>query len=125
MMRTAADVMTKQVVDIDPQATVSEAIEKMKQRNVSSLLVQRKDNTDTWGFMSQTDVIEKVVAAGLDPEEVQVHEIMTKPIITVPPNCSLQDCAALMARADIRRVLVFDGKEIVGIVSSSDIFNIA
>ena len=124
-MRTAADVMTKHVVDIEPDATVSEAIDKMKQWNVSSLLVQRKDTTDTWGFMSQTDIIEKVVAVGLDPETVRVHEIMTKPVITVPPNCSLQDVAALMARADIRRVLVFDGRDIVGIVSTSDIFNVS
>jgi CBS domain-containing protein len=122
-MRTAAEVMTKHVVDIEPTATVAEAIEKMKQWNVSSLLVQRKSQTDTWGFMTQTDIIEKVIATGKDPEVVQVHEIMTKPVITVPPSCSLQDCAALMARADIRRVLVFDGQEIVGIVSSSDIFN--
>lgn len=124
-MKTAVDVMTKHVVDIEPDATVADAIDKMKQWNVSSLLVQRKDATDTWGFMSQTDIIEKVVAPGLDPDDVLVHEIMTKPVITVPPNCSLQDCAALMARADIRRVLVFDGQDIVGIVSSSDIFNIA
>jgi len=123
-MKTAADVMTKHVVDIEPDATVADAIDKMKQWNVSSLLVQRKSPTDTWGFMSQTDVIEKVVALGLDPDSVQVHEIMTKPVITVPPNCSLADCAALMARADIRRVLVFDGQDIVGIVSSSDIFNV-
>jgi CBS domain-containing protein len=124
-MRTAADVMTEHVVDIEPDGTVAEAIDKMKQWNVSSLLVQRQDTTDTWGFMTQTDVIEKVIARGLDPAEVRVHEIMTKPIITVPPNCSLQDCAALMARADIRRVLVFDGRDIVGIVSSSDIFYVA
>lgn len=124
-MKTAVDVMTKHVVDIEPEATVADAIEKMKQWNVTSLLIARKDATDTWGFMSQTDVIEKVVAKGLDPAEVQVHEIMTKPVITVPSNCSLQDCAALMARADIRRVLVFDGQDIVGIVSSSDIFNVA
>jgi CBS domain-containing protein len=124
-MKTAVDVMTKHVVDIEPDVTVADAIEKMKQWNVSSLLVQRKDATDTWGFMSQTDVIEKVVAQGSDPASVCVHEIMTKPVITVPPNCSLADCAALMARADIRRVLVFDGQDIVGIVSSSDIFNVA
>ncbi|MDD3825002.1 MAG: CBS domain-containing protein [Anaerolineae bacterium] len=115
--------MTKHVVDIDANATVAQAVEKMKQWNVSSLLVARKDATDTWGFMSQTDIVEKVVAQGTNPEAVHVYEIMTKPVITVPPNCSLQDCAALMARADIRRVLVFDGQDIVGIVSSTDIFN--
>jgi len=124
-MKTASDVMTKHVVDIEPDATVAQAIDKMKQWNVSSLLVQRKSPTDTWGFMSQTDVIEKVVAQGKDPAETLVQEVMTKPVITVPPNCSLLDCAALMARADIRRVLVFDGQDIVGIVSSSDIFNVA
>jgi len=122
-MRTAADVMTKHVVDIDANATVAQDVEKMKQWNVSSLIVARKDATDTWGFMSQTDIVEKVVAQGINPETVHVYEIMTKPVITVPPNCSLQDCAALMARADIRRVLVFDGQDIVGIVSSTDIFN--
>ena len=124
-MKTAVDVMTKHVVDIEPGASVAEAIDKMRQWNVSSLLVKRKDATDTWGFMTQTDVIEKVVAEGLDPAQVLVHEVMTKPVITVPSNCSLQDCAALMARADIRRVLVFDGQDIVGIVSSSDIFTVS
>ena len=123
-MKTAVHVMTKHVVDIEPEATVADAIEKMKEWNVSSLLVQRQDATDTWGFMSRKDVIEKVIARGMDANAVQVHEIMTKPVITVPPNCRLQDCAALMIRADIRRVLVFDGQDIVGIVSSSDIFNV-
>jgi signal-transduction protein with cAMP-binding, CBS, and nucleotidyltransferase domain len=122
-MKTAADVMTKHVVKIESDATVAEAIQKMRQWNVSSLLVQRKDTQDTWGFMTQTDVIEKVIAEDNEPEDVLVHQIMTKPVITVPPNCSLRDCAALMARADIRRVLVFDGQTIVGIVSSSDVFN--
>lgn len=122
-MKTAEDIMTKPVIDVDPEATIAQAIDIMRQHDVTSLLIQRKGPGDMLGFMSQTDVIEKVVAKGLDPAAVFVHEIMTKPVITVSPNCSLYDCAALMARADIRRVLVFDGKDIVGIVSTSDIFN--
>jgi len=121
-MKTASDVMTKHVVDISPDATVAEAINTMRQCNVSSLLVQRGSQGETWGFLTQTDVVEKVVAEGIDPAEILVREIMTKRVITVSPNCSLMDCAALMARADIRRVLVFDGQDIVGIVSGSDIF---
>ena len=121
-MKTAADVMTKHVVRIEPNSTVAQAIEQMKQWNVSSLLVRRESDMDTWGFMTETDLIEKVVAHGLDPEEVHVHQIMSKPVITVSPRSSLQECAALLSRADIRRVLVYDGKKMVGIVSSSDIF---
>ena len=122
-MKTAADVMTEHVVDIEPDATVAEAIARMKERKVSSLLVRPGSDMDTWGFMTETDVIEKVVAKDLDPTETHVHEIMSKPVITVSPRYSLQECAALLARADIRRVLVYDGHEIVGIVSSGDIFD--
>jgi CBS domain-containing protein len=121
-MKTAAEVMTRHVVEIEPDAAVAEAIGKMKDCNVSSLLVRRGSDMSTLGFMTETDVIEKVVAKGLDPAAIQVHEIMSKPVITVVPTYSLQECAGLLSRADIRRVLVFDGKEIVGIVSSSDIF---
>jgi len=121
-MKTAADVMTKHVVDIEPDVTVAEAIAKMKQCNVSSLLVKQGSSIAAWGFMTETDVIEKVVAEGLDPAEVLVREIMSKPVKTVSPKHSLQECAALLARADIRRVLVYDGQDIVGLVSSSDIF---
>lgn len=122
-MKTAADVMTRDVVDIEPDAPVSEAIAKMQERNVSSLLVKRDGGMQTWGFMTETDVIEKVVAHGFDPEQVLVSEIMSKPVITVSPTFSLEECAGLLSRADIRRVLVYDGQTIVGLVSSSDIFN--
>jgi CBS domain-containing protein len=122
-MKTASDVMTRHVVSVAPSASVAHAISKMKERNVSSLLVRRESDMDTWGFMTETDLIEKVVAGGLDPESITVHEIMSKPVITVSPMSSLQECAALLARADIRRVLVYDGREIVGILSSSDIFD--
>ena len=122
-MKTASDVMTRHVVSVAPSASVAHAISRMKERNVSSLLVRRESDMDTWGFMTETDLIEKVVAGGLDPESITVHEIMSKPVITVSPMSSLQECAALLARADIRRVLVYDGREIVGIVSSSDIFD--
>lgn len=122
-MKTAAEIMTSPVIDIEPTATVAEAIEKMRRSNVSSLLVKRDKGMETWGFMTVTDIIEKVVAKGVNPAELLVHEIMSKPVITVSPKHSIQECAALLARADIRRVLVYDGKQIVGIVSSSDIFN--
>jgi CBS domain-containing protein len=122
-MKTAADIMTKNVMDIEPDAPVSEAIAKMKQLNVSSLLIKTEGGMATWGFMTETDIIEKVMAKGLDPAEVRVVTIMSRPVITVAPSYSLQECAALLARANIRRVLVYDGHNIVGIVSTSDIFN--
>jgi CBS domain-containing protein len=122
-MKSAAQIMTKHVMDIAPDAPVAEAIDKMKRDDISSLLIKTEGGMATWGFMTETDIIEKVVAKSLSPAEVRVVDIMSRPVITVAPSYSLQECAATMARARIRRVLVYDGHSIVGIVSTSDIFN--
>lgn len=120
-MKTAADVMTREVVSIRPDATVAEAMQLMREKGVSSLLVEPRSDADTHGFMSRRDIVEKVVAKGRRPEDCLVTDVMSKPLITVPPDCDLQDCALLMNKAGIRRVLVFDGQKIVGIVSNTDI----
>lgn len=122
MKKTAADVMTRNIVSIHPEATVAEAIQLMREKGVSSLLVEPRSDVDTRGFMSRRDIVEKVVAKGRQLEDCYVMDIMSKPLITVPPDCDLQDCAILMNKANIRRVLVFDGQKIVGIVSNTDIF---
>lgn len=123
-MKTVQDVMTADVVSIHQDATVAEAMERMREHEVTSLLVERRTTEDAYGFMSQADIISKVVALGRDPDTLRVKDIMTKPIIGVPPETTLQDCAQLMDRAGIRRVLVTRGGEVVGIVSSGDIFNV-
>ena len=74
-------------------------------------------------MVTRKDVVNKIVDPGKDPHEVKVFEIMSKPLITVPLTSRLKYCARLMDHAGIRRVAVFDGKEIVGILSNTDIFN--
>ncbi|MFQ5857054.1 MAG: CBS domain-containing protein [Anaerolineae bacterium] len=124
-MKIAADVMTRDVVSIPPNATVAEAIQLMHEKGVSSLLVEPRSDMDTHGFMSRRDIVERVVAKGRRPEDCLVTDIMSKPLITVPPDCDLRDCASLMGEAGIRRVVVFDGQKIVGIVSNTDILRAA
>jgi len=120
-MPTAADVMTSPVESISAGATVGEALHQMRAHAVSSLLVEPLDPSDPPGFFSQTDAIARIVAPGLEPAGVRVGDVMSRPVITVPPETSIPDCARLMANAHIRRVLVHDGVGIVGIVSASDI----
>ena len=118
----AADVMTKNVVYIDGNETVANAIELMKEKGISSLVVNRRDPEDTWGIMTRKDVISKVVSPGRDPYGVLVFEIMTKPLVMVSPGLELKYCARLFNQTGIRRAPVFDGKEIVGILSNTNIF---
>ncbi|GAH34607.1 unnamed protein product [marine sediment metagenome] len=118
----AADVMTKNVVYIEGNETVANAIELMKEKGISSLVVNRRDPEDTWGIMTRKDVISKVVSPGRDPYGVLVFEIMTKPLVMVSPGLELKYCARLFNQTGIRRAPVFDGKEIVGILSNTNIF---
>ncbi|NCN64950.1 MAG: CBS domain-containing protein [Candidatus Altiarchaeum hamiconexum] len=118
----AGDVMSKDVVYIDGNATVREAVKTMLEKKVSALIVNARNVDDAFGIVTRKDVVNKIVAQGKDPKAVKVHEIMTKPLITVSPGLSVEYCARLFAKTGIRRAPVFDGKKIVGILSNSDIF---
>ncbi len=119
----AGDVMSKDVVCIEGTATVADAVRLMREKKVSSLFVDRRGQEDAWGIVTRKDVVNKVVNPGMDPSEVHVFEIMSKPLITVSPGLALKYCARLFDSAGIRRAPVFDGKEIIGILSNTDIFN--
>jgi CBS domain-containing protein len=119
----AADVMTKNVIYIDGSKSVADAIRLMKEKRVSSLVVNRRGKEDAWGMLTRKDVVNKIVDPGKNPYDVKVFEIMFKPLIMVSPGLALKYCVRLMNHAGIRRATVFDGKEIVGILSNTDIFN--
>ena len=119
----AGDVMTKEVLCIEGTATVADAVRMMKEKKVSSLFVNRRGQEDAWGIITRKDVVNKVVDPGANPAEVKVFEIMSKPLITVSPGLALKYCARLFNAAGIRRAPVFDGKDIIGILSNTDIFN--
>lgn len=120
---TAGDVMHKEVVFIDGKKSVADAIRLMREKKVSSLIVNRRGVEDAFGIVTRKDVVSKVVDPGKDPAQVKVFEIMSKPLITVSPGLQLKYCARLFNAAGIRRAVVFDGKEIIGILSNTDIFN--
>lgn len=120
-MATAREIMTTSVVMIDGIATVSEAIEKMKQEGVRALVVDRRSEEDAYGIITQRDICYNVLATDLDPDDVQVHEIQSKPLVVVNPDLDVKYVARLMANMNLSRApVIFDGK-VQGIVSVSDI----
>jgi len=119
----AQDAMTRDVVYVDGSVTVAEAIALMREKHVSSLIVKSRNQDDAFGIVTRKDVVNKVVDPGRAPADVKVFEIMTKPLVTVSPGLALKYCARLMNAAGIRRAPVFDGKEIVGMLSNTDIFD--
>lgn len=113
----ARDVMRKGLVTIDGMATAKEAAAKMRAEKVSYLLVDKRHPDDAWGIVVVQDFIKGVVIPGRSPSQVNVYEIMTKPVITVPADMDIRYATRLIYRAGIRRAPVDDGGQIVGMLS--------
>jgi len=117
----ARDVIRKGIVTIDGMATAREAAAKMRSEKVSCLLVKKRHTDDAWGILVVQDFIKGVIIPGRSPVEVNVYEIMTKPIITVPADMDIRYVARLIYRAGIRRAPVEDGGELIGMISLSSL----
>jgi signal-transduction protein with cAMP-binding, CBS, and nucleotidyltransferase domain len=122
-MTKAKDLMTKDVKYIQGDATIKETLIRMKVEGVSSFIVERKDHDDAYGIVTRKDIVTKVVETGRDLDYTKVKEIITKPLLMVSPGLGIKYVVRLMQMANIRRAPVFDGKEIVGILSNTDIIN--
>lgn len=125
-IRKAQDLMHKGVETIDGEATVARALKAMREKKVSSLIVNRRDADDAWGIVTKKDIVTKVIDHGparRNLSTTKVHEIMSKPLVTVSPGLAIKYCIRAMAKAGVTRAPVFDGREIVGILSFSDIFD--
>jgi CBS domain-containing protein len=118
----ASEIMTKQVVTIKGSATVAQAIKLMKENNLRDLVVERRHEEDAFGIITETDIVYKVTAFGLDAKQVKIYEIMTKPCIIVNPHLSVEYVSRLFANTGIRQAPVVQG-ELLGIVSVTDILH--
>lgn len=120
-MATAKDIMNPNVMRIHPEASAAEAISRMNDAGVSSLMVEKSNERDTYGIVTMGDVVRKVVSKGLDLNEIHVSEIMTKPVIILMPDLSVKHVARLFAQTGIARAPVIDHNEMVGIITFHDI----
>jgi len=120
-MPAAKDVMTTGVVTIDGMATARQAAQKMQESGVRALIVDRREPGDAYGIVTQRDIVYEVIAAGEDPDEILVHDIMSKPLVVVNKDLDVKYVARLMANMGLSRApVIFEGK-VQGIVSVTDV----
>ncbi len=117
----AKDVMNKGIVSINGMATAKEAGAKMRAEQISSLIVEKRHADDAWGIVAVQDLIKGVIISGRSSVEVNVYEIMTKPVITVPADMDIRYVARLIHRAGIRRAPVQEQGELIGMISLSSL----
>ncbi len=114
------DVMKGDFDLVDGMATVADALDTMLHVETKCLIVRKQHQDDEFGMVTLSDIARKVLAVDRAPERVNIYEIMTKPVIAVDPQMDIRYCARLYDRFDISRAPVVENREIVGIVSYTD-----
>jgi signal-transduction protein with cAMP-binding, CBS, and nucleotidyltransferase domain len=126
MQFTVRDWMVDLVVFVDPEIPVTDALETMRRRYISSLIVSKTDAHPDFGILTSTDVSDKIVAQGQNPADLKVFEIMTCPMITVSPELPIGECAKLMSENHFHHLPVADkAGNIVGMISATDFLVVA
>jgi CBS domain-containing protein len=119
--KEVADIMSPEVVTADASATVAQAAGLMSSRNISCVVVMR--HQDAVGILTEKDVLKRVVALHRDPGATPVADVMSRPIVALPPAHSIMCASRIMDRMRIHRLVVKENKQVCGIVSQTDILD--
>jgi CBS domain-containing protein len=106
------------VLEIDADASVLEAVGQMVEHNVGSLLVI--EGGEVAGIVTERDYLRRVTLEGRT-EEAPVREIMSAPLVVATVETTIDECMALMTDRRIRHVPVVDEGRVVGMVSIGDL----
>ena len=115
--------MTADVEFVDADASVYDAVEKMVDRRIRSVVVRFPGKAIDNGVITARDVVNKVLAKGMDLRGIKASEISSKPIVCVDRNTELNEAVTLMESSNIARVFVCEGEKIVGVLALLDVMS--
>ena len=111
------EVMTYDPERIEGLATIQQALDRMKARHISSLVVERRDAQDEYGLLLVADVAREVIGQNRPLSRTDVYEVATKPAPTVDADMNLKYAIRQMARLGLSHCVVLQGRDLVGLVT--------
>lgn len=114
-------IMKTNVTTIEPYATLKEALQLMKQKNLKSLIVEKNSPSDAYGIITNTQILRKIMAEDGDIELLNVYDVYKKPAFSVSSKIDVKYAAKIMMEHDIKRVAVTDNNELKGVLSITDL----
>lgn len=121
-MKSVADILRDKVGDvirIEGDATVFEAVKMMVEANVGALLVT--DGDEIVGIFTERDYLRRIAVEGRRSRTTLVSDVMSAPVICVTPETGVDESMALMTDRRIRHAPVIDGGVLVGMISIGDL----
>ena len=122
-MTTVAEILKSKpdnsVYTIAPDATVFEAVSLMAQKNIGALLVVERDRVV--GIVSERDYARKVALMARSSRDTALRDIMSSPVMFVPPSQTSDECMALMTENRLRHLPVMEDGKLIGLISIGDL----
>ncbi len=114
------DVMKPNFDMVEGLMTVKDALDAMEYVDTKALIVNKRHADDEFGMVLLSDIAKKVLAKDKSPDRVNVYEIMSKPVVAIDPDMDIRYCARLFERFGLSRAPVIENKQVIGIVSFTD-----
>lgn len=118
-----SEIMTKNPVCCTPEVALRDVAKTMCERSIGELpVVDDQEALKPLGVITDRDIVCRSLALGRNPEVMSARDCMTRKVVCVTPDTSVEDCCRLLEDRRIRRALVVDEKgRCCGIVSLADI----
>ena len=113
------DIMTSDVITIDLKQSAMEAAKLMKDKRIASIVVTKE--TTPYGIVTERDFVRLLCAENLQSKNTPLINITSSPLITVGPDISVEDAAKVMSMNKVRRLVIADDGNILGIVTATDL----
>ncbi len=118
-VRQLLDGIGRDIWSVSPDDVIIDAMKLMAEKNVGALVVIRMGKAV--GIISERDIVRKVELEGKTPSNTRVREIMTRDILSISPNNTIDECMALMTEKRIRHLPVYENDRVTGVISIGDI----
>jgi len=110
------NVMSQKFVMMDGMQTISDAIMAMREKSVGVIIVNKRDENDSYGILLLSDIAKDVLARDRAPSRVNIYEIMAKPVLPVSPDMDIRYCARLFQNFGISLAPVIENEELLGLI---------
>ena len=110
-----------QIWSVEPKISIFEALKIMSDKEIGALLVIEDEKLV--GIFSERDYARKVILKGKSSKNTQVGELMTKKVLYIDPEKTINDCMAIMTDKHIRHLPVIENDKVIGMVTIGDVIS--
>ncbi len=114
----------EKLIKVSPMSSVRDALKLMRENKVRSVIVEKNGESGAYGLITFKNILQSIVAEDGDIDLLNVYDIAAMPAVSVSTKLNVQYAAKMMVNSSIKRLLVIDNNELMGILTMSDIIEV-